>query len=168
MLLARAAPVVATPEGRLRLLVTQLQVELLLTAALAAVKAALLQAGKQTLVMEGQTELMVAMSVAQQPETLGKGKAPPQESLAKQPENCMPVEVAAVKEYTEAMELRELAVKGAVQTGIPQLTLQLIPVAVAAAGKHPLVVPAPAVKELRAAAVSCVSACTKTTPLRTC
>ena len=46
MLLARAEPVVATPEGRLRLLVTQLQVELLLTAALAAVKAAFLQAGR--------------------------------------------------------------------------------------------------------------------------
>ena len=88
--------------------------------------------------------------------------------MAKQPENCMPVEVAAVKEYTEAMELRELAVKGAVQTGIPQLTLQLIPVAVAAAGKGLLVVEAPAVKELLAAAVSCVSVCTKTTPLRTC
>ena len=168
MLLVPGAPEAATPAVRLRLLAIRFQVELLLTAALAAEKEALLQAGKQTLVMEGQTELMVAMSVAQQPETLGKGKAPPQESLAKQPENCMPVEVAAVKEYTEAMELRELAVKGAVQTGIPQLTLQLIPVAVAAAGKGLLVVEAPAVKGLLAAAVSCVSACTKTTPLRTC
>lgn len=168
MLLARAAPAAATPAGRLRLLVTQLQVELLLTAVLAAVKAAFLQAGKQTVVTVGQTELMVVMSVPQQPETLGKGKAPPQESLAKQPENCMPVEVAAVKEYTEAMELRELAVKAAAQMEIPQLTLQLIPAAVAAAGKGLLVVEAPAVKELLAAAVSCVSVCTKTTQLRTC
>lgn len=168
MLLARAAPVAATPAGRLRLLVTQLQVELLLTAALAAVKAALLQAGKQTLVMEGQTDRMVGVSDLRQPEAPEKDKALPRENLAKQPENCMPVEVAAVKEYTEAMELRELAVKGAVQTGIPQLTLQLIPVAVAAAGKGLLVVEAPAVKGLLAAAVSCVSACTKTTPLRTC
>lgn len=167
MLLARAAPVVATPAGRLRLLVTQLQVELLLTAALAAEKEALLQAGKQTLVMEGQTELMVVMSVPRQPETLGKGKAPPQESLAKQPENCMPVEVAAVKEHTDTKELRELAVKAAVQMEIPQLTLQLIPAAVAAAGNL-MMVPAPAVKELLAAAVSCVSVCTKTTQLRTC
>ena len=168
MLLARAAPAAATPVGRLRLLVTQLQAELLLTAALAAVKAAFLQQGKQTLVTVGQTELMAVMSVARQPEPPEKGKALPQESLVKQPENCMPVEVAAVKEYTETMELRELAVKGAAQREIPQLTLQLIPAAVAAVGKRMLVVEAPAVKELLAAAVSCVSACTKTTPLRTC
>lgn len=168
MLLARAAPVAATPAGRLRLLVTQLQVELLLTAALAAVKAAFLQAGKQTLVMEGQTELMVAMSDLRQPEAPEKDKALPRENLAKQPVSCMPAAVAAVKEYTEAMELRELVVKGAAQKVILQLTLQLIPVAVAAAGKGLLVVEAPAVKGLLAAAVSCVSACTKTTPLRTC
>ena len=80
----------------------------------------------------------------------------------------MPEEVAAVKEYTETMELLELVVKVAAQMAIPQLTLQLIPAAVAAAGKGLLVVEAPAVKELLAAAVSCVSVCTKTTPLRTC
>ena len=168
MLLARVAPAAATPVGRLRLLVTQLQAELLLTAALAAVKAALLHQGKQTLVTVGQTELMVVMSVARQPETRGKGKALLRENSAKQPASCMQVEVAAVKEYTEAMELRELVVKVAAQMAIPQLTLQLIPAAVAAAGKGLLVVEAPAVKELLAAAVSCVSVCTKTTPLRTC
>ena len=168
MLLARAAPVAATPAGRLRLLVTQLQVELLLTAALAAVKAALLKAGRITPEMAGQTDRMVGMSDPRQPEPPEKDKEPLRESLAKQPENCIPVVVAVVKEYTEALELRELAVKGAAQMEIPQLTLRLIPAAAVAAGKHPLVVPAPAVKELLAAAVSCVSACTKTTPLRTC
>lgn len=168
MLLARAEPVVATPAGRLLLLVTQLQVELLLTAAPAAVKAASPQAGRRTPEMAGQTDRMVGMSDPRQPETPEKDKEPLRESLAKQPENCIPVVVAVVKEYTEALELRELAVKGAAQMEIPQLTLQLIPAAVAAAEKRLLVVPALAVKELLAAAVSCVSVCTKTTPLRTC
>ena len=168
MLLARAAPAAATPVGRRRLLVTQLQAELLLTAALAAVKAAFLQQGKQALVTVGQTELMAVMSVAQQPETRGKGKALLRENSAKQPASCMQVAAVAVQEYTGIMELLELVVKVAAQMAIPQLTLQLIPAAVAAAGKGLPVVPAPAVKELLAAAVSCVSACTKTTPLRTC
>ena len=168
MLLAPGALEAATPAVRLRLLAIRFQVELLLTAALAAVKAAFLQQGKQALVTVGQTELMAVMSDIRQPETPEKGKAPPQESLAKQPESCTPAAVVAAREYTETMELRELAVKAAVQMEIPQLTLQLIPAAVAAAGKGLLVVEAPAVKELLAAAVSCVSVCTKTTPLRTC
>ena len=168
MLLARAEPVVATPAGRLRLLVTQLQVELLLTAAPAAVKAASAQTGRRTPEMAGQTDRMVVMSDPRQPETPEKDKALLRENLEKQQANCMPVEVAEVKEYTEAMELPGLAVKAAAQMEIPQLTLQLIPAAVAAAEKRLLVVPAPAVKELLAAAVSCVSACIKTTPLRTC
>lgn len=168
MLLARAAPVVATPAVRLRLLAIRFQVELLPPGVLEAEKEASPQTGRRTPEMAGQTDRMVVMSDPRQPETPEKGKAPPQESLAKQPENCMPVEVEEVKEYTEAMELPGLAVKAAVQMEIPQLTLQLIPAAVAAAGKRLLVVPALAVKELLAAAVSCVSVCTKTTPLRTC
>lgn len=168
MLLARAEPVVATPAGRLRLLVTQLQVELLLTAAPAAVKAASPQTGRRTPEMAGQTDRMVVMSDPRQPETPEKDKALLRENLEKQPESCTPAAVVAAREYTETMELRELAVKAAVQMEIPQLTLQLIPAAVAAAEKRLLVVPALAVKELLAAAVSCVSVCTKTTPLRTC
>ena len=168
MLLARAEPVVATPAGRLLLLVTQLQVELLLTAAPAAVKAASPQAGRRTPEMAGQTDRMVGVSDLRQPEAPEKDKALLRENLEKQPESCTPAAVVAAREYTETMELRELAVKAAVQMEIPQLTLQLIPAAVAAAGKRLLVVPAPAVKELLAAAVSCVSVCTKTTPLKTC
>lgn len=168
MLLVPGAPEAATPAVRLRLLAIRFQVELLLTAALAAVKAALLQAGRRTPEMAGQTDRMVVMSDPRQPETPEKDKALLRENLEKQPESCTPAAVVAAREYTETMELRELAVKAAVQMEIPQLTLQLIPAAVAAAGKGLLVVEAPAVKELLAAAVSCVSVCTKTTPLRTC
>lgn len=168
MLLVPGAPEAATPAVRLRLLAIRFQVELLLTAALAAVKAALLQAGRRTPEMAGQTDRMVVMSDPRQPETPEKDKALLRENLEKQPESCTPAAVVAAREYTETMELRELAVKAAVQMEIPQLTLQLIPAAVAAAEKRLLVVPALAVKELLAAAVSCVSVCTKTTPLRTC
>jgi hypothetical protein len=61
-----------------------------------------------------------------------------------------------------------VAVKGAAQKVILQLTLRPIPAAEEVAEKDIMIVPVPAVKGLRAAAVSCVSACTKTTPLRTC
>lgn len=168
MLLARAEPVVATPAVRLRLLAIRFQVELLPPGVLEAEKEASPQTGRRTPEMAGQTDRMVVMSDLRQPETPEKDKALLRENLEKQPESCTPAAVVAAREYTETMELRELAVKAAVQMEIPQLTLQLIPAAVAAAGKRLLVVPALAVKELLAAAVSCVSACIKTTPLRTC
>lgn len=168
MLLVPGAPEAATPAVRLRLLAIRFQVELLLTGVLEAEKEASPQAGRRTPEMAGQTDRMVGVSDPRQPEPPEKDKAPLRENLARQSANCMQAAVAAAREYTEALELRELAVKVAAQMEIPQLTLQLIPAAAVAAGKHPLVVPAPAVKELLAAAVSCVSVCTKTTPLKTC
>ena len=161
MLLARAEPVVATPEGRLRRLAIRFKVELLWPGVLAAVKAASPQAGRRTPEMAGQTDRMEVMSDPRQPETPEKDKALPRENLAKQPASCMPAAVAAARENTETLELRELAVKGAAQKVILQLTLLPILAAAVVAGKDLLVVPAPAVKELLAAAVSCVSVCTR-------
>lgn len=98
----------------------------------------------------------------------GKGQGATTRELAKQPVSCMPAAVAEARENTETLELRELVVKGAAQKVILQLTLRPIPAAEEVAEKDIMIVPVPAVKELRAAQVSCVSVCTKTTPLRTC
>ena len=118
--------------------------------------------------MAGQTDRMVGVSDLRQPEAPEKDKALPRENLAKQPVSCMPAAVAAARENTETLELRELVVKGAAQKVILQLTLRPIPAAEEVAGKDIMIVPVPAGKELRGAQVSCVSVCTKTTPLRTC
>ena len=161
MLLVPVAPEAATPAVRLRLLAIRFQVELLPPGVLEAEKEASPQAVRRTPEMAGRTGRMVGMSDTRQPETPEKDKAPLRESLAKQLENCMPVVVAVVKEYTEALELRELGVKGAAQKAILQLTLLPIPAAVVVAGKALLVVPAPAVKELPAVRASSVCAYTK-------
>ena len=161
LLLAPVAPEAEIPAVRLRLLAIRFQVELLPPGVLEAEKEASPQAVRRTPEMAGQTDRMVGMSDIRQPETPEKDKEPLRESLAKQPENCIPVVVAVVKEYTEALELRELVVKEAAQKVILQLTLLPILAAAVVAGKDLLVVPAPAVKELLAARVSCASGYTK-------